>query len=162
MKESDNGLSEAPAKSQLRKSLASRFNALIGSKSAHINDFFVELDAPHKQYGPGDTVAGKVILNVARPLGVTHIVVCLYGFVEVFKGHSKSKSLSRRNAARSSAGRGSKRWVSEYYGDGYASLFEEELVLCGEGRLDPSLYHFRFELDFPTTVNLPSSIDVSY
>lgn len=103
------------------------------------------------------------MLNVSRPLGVTHIVVCLYGFVEVFKSQSRSSRgpHHRRGQDGRSATGGSKRWTAEYYGDGFASLFEEEIVLCGEGRLDPKLYHFRFAIDFPANLDLPSAIDVS-
>ena len=145
-----------------RNSLSSKFstlNSLIGSKKNHITDYDIELDEPLRVYGPGDTVSGKVILSVAKPLGVTHIVVCLYGYVQVFKSNTKPKSGVRNTYGRLAGSRG-KRWVSEYHGDGFASLFEEEIVLCGEGRLDPKLYHFRFNLEFPSDPPLPSSIDV--
>lgn len=153
---------ESP-QSRFRRSFTEKFGSYLSNKSAHISSFSIELDDPHRQYGPGETVKGQVVLNVGRPLGVTHIVVSLYGFVEVFKNHSKSTRSPhqpRVHGGRSAAG-GSKRWTAEYYGDGFASLFEEEIVLCGEGRLDPKLYHFRFEIDFPADLDLPSSIDVS-
>lgn len=149
--------------SRFRRSLSDKFSSYLTNKSAHISSFSIELDDPHRQYGPGETVRGQVVLNVGRPLGVTHVVLRLYGFVEVFKNHSKSIRTPHqpRNSGGASAAGSSKRWTAEYYGDGFASLFEEEIVLCGEGRLDPKLYHFRFDIDFPADLDLPTSIDVS-
>lgn len=146
--------------SRFKRSVSNKIGHYFPTRSAHINAFSIELDEPHRQHGPGDTVSGTVVLNVGRPLGVTHVVVCLYGYVEVFKNHQKGRASHRRNNVGRISGGGSKRWVAEYYGDGFASLFEEEIVLCGEGRLDPKLYHFKFEIDFPTDLDLPTSIDV--
>lgn len=53
-------------------------------------------------------------------------------------------------------GKGKK--AGSYFGNGFASLFEDEVVLCGEGRLSEGVYHFNFELEFPSK-GLPSSID---
>lgn len=158
MNSSDAG-SEASLHPRSRRKPRDLLNSFFTSKASHINDYYIDLDEPHKQFGPGDTVSGRVVLDVSRPLGITHVSLSLFGYVEVFKSHSTNKSRTRTNASRTATGRG-KRWVSEYYGDGFASLFEDELVLCGDGRLDPKLYHFRFEIDFPSSLNLPSSIDV--
>lgn len=149
-----------PSQRSRRSIFSKPFGSLFPSKSNHINDYSIELDEPLRLYGPGDTIKGTIVLDVARPLGITHIVVALFGYLEVFKSHARNKIGVRDSAARVASGKG-KRWVSEYYGDGFASLFEDEIVLCGEGRLDPKSYHFRFELDFPANVKLPSSIDVS-
>ena len=46
----------------------------------------------------------------------------------------------------------------EYFGNGFARLFEDEQILCGEGRVD-SEYEFRFEFILPSK-GIPSSIDV--
>lgn len=146
--------------SRARRSLTNRLGAVFYSRSGHINEYYIELDEPTRHYGPGDIIKGTVILHVAKPLGITHIVLSLFGYVEVYKHHSAHRPGTRNSASREASGRG-KRWVSEYYGDGFASLFEDEIVLCGEGRLDPKLYHFRFEAELPTNLNLPSSIDVS-
>jgi hypothetical protein len=154
------GSTEASSGSRFKRSVASKLGAYLPSRTAHINSFSIKLDEPHRQYGPGDTVRGSVVLDVGRPLGVTHVVVCLYGYVEVFRSHQKSSRIHRRNNFGRAPTGNSKRWVAEYYGDGFASLFEEEIVLCGEGRLDPKLYHFRFEVDFPSDLDLPTSIDV--
>lgn len=143
-----------------RRSITRKIGSFLTNKSTHINGFSIEVDEPLRRFGPGDTVKGTVALDVGKPLGVTHIVVGLHGYVQVFKNHSRPSATPRHNSARNVTGQG-QRWVSEYYGDGFASLFEEELVLCGEGRLDPKLYHFRFEIDFPSNLGLPTSIDVS-
>ncbi|KAI9652094.1 MAG: ph-response sensor protein [Alyxoria varia] len=140
-----------------RRTIADRLTSLFNSKGGNIGDYYIELDEPLKHYGPGDTVKGKVVVNVARPLGITHVVVCLFGYVEVFKNH-KPRFNPRTNNPRAASGRG-KRWVTEYYGDGFATLFEDESIICGEGRLNPKLYHFNFEIDFPTNMTLPSSIE---
>ncbi len=147
---------------QSYKSISTRLSSLINKKTGHIIEHRIELVDAHRQYGPGDTVSGKVILNVAKFLGVTHIVVCLYGYVQVFKHGSKPQAGPRNRGNRILSGKRGRRWVSEYYGDGYASLFEEEIVLCGEGRLDAKPYHFQFSVDFPSTMSLPTSIDVGY
>jgi len=146
----------------VKKSLSSKLGSLFGSKTSHIDEFNIELDNRLKQYGPDEPVKGTVVLSVAKPLGVTHITIRLEGSVQVFKSNTRPRRAARPSGVqRVATGRG-KRWVSEYYGDGYASLFKEEIVLCGEGRLDPNLYHFRFEIDFPTGLDLPSSIEVGY
>lgn len=56
-------------------------------------------------------------------------------------------------------GTGRGRRGGEYLGNGFASLFEDEVVLCGDGRLKEGVYRFNFELDFPQD-NLPTSINV--
>ncbi len=50
---------------------------------------------------------------------------------------------------------------TQYFGNGHASLFQDEQTLCGEGRLEPTEYRFNFELEFPEK-GLPSSIDVCH
>lgn len=56
-------------------------------------------------------------------------------------------------------GPGRGRRNGEYLGNGLATLFEDEVVLCGDGRLKEGIYKFRFELCFPP-YSLPSSISV--
>ena len=155
---------DAPSTNDLnlngKKTLTKRLGTFFSTKPNHIGDHYIELDEPHRHYGPGDAVKGQVALKIARPLGVTHVVISLSGFVSVSKQQSALKIPARLSNER--AGKRGRRWASEYYGDGFASLFEEEIVLCGEGRLDPRFYKFRFEIAFPTTLKLPSSIDVSH
>lgn len=50
---------------------------------------------------------------------------------------------------------------TQYFGNGQASLFQDEVTLCGEGRLEPGIYEFNFELQFPSK-GLPTSINVSF
>jgi hypothetical protein len=45
-------------------------------------------------------------------------------------------------------------------GNGLATLFEDEVVLCGDGRLKEGIYKFRFEMGLPPYA-LPSSLNVS-
>lgn len=161
MNPSNDAIPNGSSTRRIKKSISGKLTSLLSRSSTHINDFSVKLNEPYRQFGPGDVVTGKVILNVAKPLGVTHVVACLYGYVQVFKSHSKPTSTPPRNNPNRTVSGQNQRWVSEYYGDGYASLFEEEVVLCGEGRLDPKLYHFNFAIPFPTDIPLPSSIDVS-
>ena len=46
----------------------------------------------------------------------------------------------------------------EYHGNGVASLFQAEQVLCGSGFLKKTVYKFAFELQFPSK-SMPSTID---
>ena len=87
---------------------------------------------------------------------VTHIVVCLHGFVQVYRNPGSPGEGFRANSAYLGTGRGKK--SGEYFGNGFASLFEDEVVLCGDGRLAEGTYQFNFELEFPDR-DLPSSIE---
>lgn len=64
-----------------------------------------------------------------------------------------------RDGAPLGTGSGTSKKGAEYFGNGFASLFEDEVVLCGQGRLLPGAYKFKFELELPPK-GLPSSIDV--
>ena len=134
--------------------LISRLASPFTSKSRSIVDYTVDVDEPHKQYSPGDEVSGSVKLRVLRPTRITHLSVTLHGFVQVYKNPG---SPGERNATGYlGSGRGKK--SGEYFGNGFASLFEDECVLCGDGRLQEGVYHFKFNLLFPDQ-DLPSSID---
>lgn len=103
-------------------------------------------------------MTGAVNLKVVKPTRVTHVVVCLHGFVQVYKNPgSPPVDGYRANSSYVGTGRGSK--TGEYFGNGFASLFEDEIVLCGDGRLGEGVYQFRFNLEFPDR-DLPSSISV--
>ena len=147
-----------PSPSFSGRRLISKIASPFASKARNITDYFVEVDDPHKQYSPGDAVRGSVKLRVVKPTRVTHIVVCLHGFVQVFKNPGSPGEGFRSNASYVGSGRGTK--TGEYFGNGFASLFEDEVVLCGDGRLADGSYQFQFELEFPDR-DLPSSIDVS-
>lgn len=86
----------------------------------------------------------------------THLVVALHGFVRVLKDPAGSRK-GRDITALPQGGNSSR---PQYHGNGFASLFQDEQVLSGEGRLDPGRFEFRFDLVFPDK-GLPSSIDVS-
>ncbi|KAK3111776.1 ph-response sensor protein [Teratosphaeriaceae sp. CCFEE 6253] len=136
--------------------LISRLASPFTSKSRTIADFYIDVEDPHKQYSPGDLVKGSVRLRVTKPTRVTHIVVSLHGFVQVYRNPGSPGEGFRANSGYTGTGRGKK--SGEYFGNGFASLFEDEVVLCGDGRLADGSYQFNFELQFPDT-DLPSSID---
>ena len=137
----------------------SRITSPFTSKSRNIPEFYVQADDPHKKYWPGDTVSGTVTFKVSKPIRITHIVVCLHGFVQVYKnpGAPPSEGFRAHNNL-IGKGRGSKSG-GEYFGNGFATLFEDEAVLCGDGRLDEGGYKFQFKMRFPEEA-MPSSIDV--
>ncbi|KAK4986043.1 ph-response sensor protein [Elasticomyces elasticus] len=137
--------------------LISKIASPFASKTRAFTEYDVQLDEPHRQYSPGDIVRGCVVLRVVKPVRVTHIVVCLHGFVQVFKTPGFAGDGYRHHYGYQGTGKG-KRSGGEYFGNGFASLFEDEVVLCGDGRLGESLYKFNFELEFPIKP-LPSSID---
>ena len=88
-----------------------------------------------------------------KPVRITHLVVTLHGFVKVVRDPSTvSKSMANAQPSGGNAG-------PQYHGNGHASLFQDEQVLSGEGRLEPGKYDFGFDLLFPSN-GLPSSIDV--
>jgi len=113
---------------------------------------------PHRQYSPGDLVKGAVILTVGKPIRITHLTVCLHGFVRVFKNPNTVSDPLPVDAGLTGSSNSRK---SQYFGNGHASLFRDEETLCGEGRLDAGVYEFEFELEFPDK-GIPTSIDVGF
>ncbi|KAK3677611.1 ph-response sensor protein [Recurvomyces mirabilis] len=136
--------------------IISRIASPFSSKSRSIGAFSIDVTDPHRQYSPGDVVVGSVRLRILKPCRVTHIVVSLHGYVQVFKNPGSPGEGFRANNSYIGTGRGKK--SGEYFGNGFASLFEDEVVLCGDGRLAEGSYQFNFELQFPDK-DLPSSID---
>ncbi|KAJ5225529.1 hypothetical protein N7468_006754 [Penicillium chermesinum] len=104
---------------------------------------------------PGDTIKGTVFLMVVRPVRITHLVICLHGYVKVFK-NAVPAGEAPPDLGFLGPGRG--RRGAEYMGNGLATLFEDEVVLCGDGRLKEGIYKFRFEMGLPP-YSLPSSIN---
>ena len=102
-------------------------------------------------------VKGAVVLTVVKPIRITHLVVYLRGYVRVLKKPSSSDATNNDEALWNP---GRPKQSGDHFGNGFASLFRDEVVLCGEGRLDAGIYEFNFELEFPGK-GLPSSIDVS-
>ncbi|GIC90929.1 pH response protein PalF [Aspergillus udagawae] len=137
-----------------RSSLLSKFRAPFSHRNRSIADYYIEPDDPWRSYFPGDVVKGTVALTVVRPVRITHLVVCLHGYVKVFKNAVPS---GETDPDLGFLGPGRGRRGPEYLGNGLATLFEDEVVLCGEGRLKEGIYKFRFEMCFPPYA-LPSSI----
>lgn len=135
------------------RSFFSRFSLPIrGSRARHIADFHIQPKEPHRQYNAGDHVHGAVNLTVLKPIRLTHLTVTLHGYVRVSKGPAIAE---RELTTPVLNGRPD----AQYHGNGYASLFQDEVVLAGEGKLDAAKYQFEFDLQLPKTA-LPSSIDV--
>jgi hypothetical protein len=138
------------------RSLLSRLTSPLKSRTRNLTDFHIRADEPHRQYSPGDLVTGAVVLTIVKPVRITHITVRLHGTVRVFKNPSDANEPVVVDAELAAAGDPRK---TQYFGNGYASLFNDEVTLCGEGRLEAGIYEFKFELEFPRK-GLPTSIDV--
>ncbi|KAL7925059.1 hypothetical protein ACQKWADRAFT_240997 [Trichoderma austrokoningii] len=126
----------------------------LRSRNRSVADFHVRCDEPHRKYNAGDHVHGAVAISVVKSVRYTHLVVALHGFVRVLKDPAGSRK-GRDITALPQGGNSSR---PQYHGNGFASLFQDEQVLSGEGRLDPGRFEFRFDLVFPDK-GLPSSID---
>lgn len=139
------------------RSLISRLKAPFGAKARNVPEFFIQAEDAHREYAPGDVVRGSVVLKVIRALRITHLVVKLHAYAQVYKAPNNPgegyKTYSQALA------QGKTRKNGGYYGSGIAALFEDEIVLCGDGRLGEGTYHFNFELQLPGHA-LPSSINV--
>lgn len=140
-----------------RSSFLSKFRSPLGGRNRSITDFYIDPDDPWRSYFPGDVIKGTVIVTVVRPVRITHIVVCLHGYVKVFK-NAVPAGEAPPDLGFLGPGRG--RRGAEYLGNGLATLFEDEVVLCGDGRLKEGIYKFRFEMGLPPYA-LPSSLNVS-
>ncbi|CEJ55640.1 Putative PH response protein PalF [Penicillium brasilianum] len=141
--------------SRSRSSFLSKFRSPLGNRNRSITDFYIDPDDPWRSYFPGDVIKGTVIVTVVRPVRITHIVVCLHGYVKVFK-NAVPAGEAAPDLGFLGPGRG--RRGAEYMGNGLATLFEDEVVLCGDGRLKEGIYKFRFEMGLPPYA-LPSSLN---
>jgi hypothetical protein len=130
----------------------------LKSRTRNLTDFHIRADEPHRQYSPGDVVTGAVVLTIVKPVRITHITVRLHGTVRVFKNPNDANEPVVVDAELAAAGDPRK---TQYFGNGHASLFNDEVTLCGEGRLETGIYEFKFELEFPRK-GLPTSIDVGH
>ena len=142
----------------ISRSFLARIASPFSVKTKNISDFHIRPVEPHRQYFPGDVVKGSVFLTVNKPVLISHIVICLYGYVKVYRNANAPGQGISKDSGFLGTGRGKR--GTEYFGNGFASIFEDEIVLCGEGRLDTGVYDFKFELDFPSS-GIPSSIDVN-
>lgn len=128
----------------------------LRSRTRNLADFHIRPADPHRKYWPGDHVNGAVILTIVKPIRIVHLTVTLYGFARVFRtGGPTANELTPGPAAINA----SPVKAFKYHGNGLLSLFQDEQVLSGEGRLEPGKYEFGFDLVFPPG-KLPSSIDV--
>lgn len=145
-------VSEKPSKF----GILSRLNIQLPGRRSnrHIVDFHILPDEPHKQYVSGDSVRGSVVLAIVKPVRITHLVVTLHGYVHVYKDPSVVRSQTATITPR-----GGSSTLPQYHGNGVASLFQDEQVLSGDGRLEAGRYEFGFDLLFPDK-SLPSSIEV--
>lgn len=122
------------------------------TRNRNLAEFYVKVKDAHRKYSAGDHVKGSVTLSLTKPIRLTHLTVCLHGYVRVFKNAAQ---MNAGNAAILPSG-GSSNF--RYFGNGHAQLFQDEQVLCGEGRLEARKWEFEFDLLFPPE-GLPSSID---
>ncbi|KFY31068.1 hypothetical protein V493_01432 [Pseudogymnoascus sp. VKM F-4281 (FW-2241)] len=136
------------------RSILSRLTSPLRSRTRNATDFHIRPSEPHRQYSPGDIVKGIVVLTVVKPIRITHLTVALHGFVRVLKKPAAAGEVITSDHVVEVAS--NKR--SQYTGNGHVSLFHDEITLCGEGRLEPGIYEFEFNLQFPSQ-GLPSSID---
>ncbi|KAF7542972.1 hypothetical protein G7046_g10083 [Stylonectria norvegica] len=147
----------APSSSS-RPSFLSRLNLPLSlplrGRNRNVADFHVRPEEPYKKYSAGDSVRGAVVLVIVKPVRITHLVVSLHGYVRVRK--DPSNIIKAQGATTLPQGGGASR--PRYHGNGFASLFQDEQVLSGAGRLEPGKYEFGFDLIFPEK-DLPSSID---
>ncbi|PSS03690.1 hypothetical protein BD289DRAFT_351137, partial [Coniella lustricola] len=136
------------------RSFFSRFALPIRSRNVrNVVDFHIRPAEPHRKYNAGDAVRGAVILTVVKPIRVTHLTVALRGSVRVYKNaNAANEPVSNADVASDGISR------FRFLGNGYASLFQDEQVLCAEGKIDAGKYEFGFELMFPEG-GLPSSIE---
>jgi hypothetical protein len=139
------------------KSIISRITSPLTKRSQNIADLSIEPEHQWKTYGPGDLVKGNVLLTVTKSFDVTHLVTCLHGYAKVYKHQVVPSEAAVADGILDI--RGGNQGV-EYRGNGLVSLFQDEVVLCGDGSLKKGIYKFGFELEFPAKA-LPSSIDVS-
>ncbi len=135
----------------------SKIREMFGARR---DDFYIDLDEPHRIFHPGDVVKGTVNLSITKPARVQYVRLTFSGQVGASVGKQAVKSL----------------------------LFQEQLVLWGEkiqrpaksplavndhndtheiteqdgwaiGTINSGRHLFNFEVRLPAG-NLPSSIDV--
>ena len=141
------------------RSPLSRITSAFSTKPRNLTGFNIVLDEPHRKYAPGDAVNGQIELTVHKLTRITHIVLSLLGYVKVYKHPVVLGDGVPADVTAPSTGKG--RRGTEYHGNGQALLFEEETIVCGEGRLTPGRYAFKFGIRFPSS-GLPSSLDVGF
>ncbi|KAL6716484.1 ph-response sensor protein [Lecanora helva] len=148
------------AKRSNRSSFLAKCTAPFVAKQRSQVEQEIRLDEPFRQYAPGDSVKGAIHLTIAKATRITHLVIRLHGFVKVFNRAKLPGEEITYDENLLSSNNGKGRRGTEYFGNGYARLFEDEEVLCGEGRV-LGRYEFRFDMVLPPK-NMPSSIDFEH
>ena len=138
------------------RSIVSFLSNPLSKHTRNVFDIAIELEDPFRTYSPSQTVKGHITLTVHKGFDITHLVVALHGYAKVYKhqvppgdGVPAPEGLANGQGPRG----------AQYYGNGLASLFQQEQVLCGNGFLKKHVYKFAFEVSFPAK-GLPSAIDV--
>ncbi|KAF0643647.1 hypothetical protein FPSE5266_08579 [Fusarium pseudograminearum] len=148
----------ASATSSTRPGFLSRFSLPLSlplrNRNRNVTDFHIRAEEPHRRYSAGDNVRGAVVIVIVKPVRITHLTVSLHGYVRVLKDPT-SVAKAQGTVVLPQNGDAAR---PRYHGNGLASLFQDEQVLSGEGRLEPGRYEFGFDLLFPNK-GLPSSID---
>ncbi|KAL9046657.1 MAG: hypothetical protein Q9214_000555 [Letrouitia sp. 1 TL-2023] len=134
-------------------------NIWTSTRPRNISEYFIEPDEPYKTYSPGDRVKGFVVLNIERPTRITHLTICLHGFVQVLKNGRTPGDSTQRWREYLSTGQG--KCGEAFFGNGLAALFKDEIVLAGDGCLGSSSYRFQYDLKLPSK-GIPSSIDFQH
>ena len=123
------------------RSLLSKLTSPLKTRTRNLTEFHIRPLEPHRRYSPGDLVKGAVVLTVVKPIRITHLTVRLHGFVRVFRSAKGASEPSPTDGPLIAPTNPNK---SQYFGNGHASLFQDEVILCGEGRLDAGVYEFNF------------------
>lgn len=138
------------------RSILSYFSSSIGKHARNMFDLTIEPEDPFRVYSPGQTVKGHVLLTVTKGFDITHLVVALHGYAKVYK-HQVPPGERLPAPEGLAIGKGTRGF--QYHGNGLATLFQNEQILCGSGFLKKHVYKFAFEVPFPEK-SLPSTIDV--
>lgn len=158
MKASQSGKREPDQIRTKHPSFLSKYTTPFASKQRNPLVQDIRLDEPFRLYTSGDTVKGAIHMNVTKAQRITHLVMRLHGFVKVMDRAKLPGELISYDETLMALGKGRGRRGIEYFGNGFARLFEDEIVLCGEGRV-MGQYEFRFEMVLPPK-GMPSAIDV--
>ncbi|EXJ79014.1 hypothetical protein A1O3_08515 [Capronia epimyces CBS 606.96] len=137
------------------RSILGYFSSSLGRHARNMFDLVIEPEDPFRVYSPGQTVKGHVILSVSKGFDITHLVVALHGYAKVYK-HQVAPGEGLPAPEGLINGKNSRGF--QYHGNGLASLFQHEQVLCGSGFLKKHVYKFAFEVPFPNK-SLPSTIN---
>ncbi|KAK5330037.1 ph-response sensor protein [Exophiala xenobiotica] len=137
------------------RSILSYFSNSLGKHARNMFDVAIEPEDPFRVYSPGQSVKGHVLLTVSKGFDITHLVIALHGYAKVYK-HQIPPGERLPAPEGLATGKGTRGF--QYHGNGVATLFQNEQVLCGSGFLKKHVYKFAFEVPFPAK-SLPSTID---